>query len=175
MVRCRNTNGMVVLLLFLTAILIDAMPETWNCSNVFTLHHLSSKPGLYIKSSFERGCLCELRNPPIITINRKFHRQYVNLASLAILSLFIQCPINLPVSHFPPGFTRRNRRTPTEKFSKIKSRTISLRFTFQKLLSPSIHHYNDYSNKTNLIITFVPNNISAQFARGPPKIADYSP
>ena len=175
MVRCRYTNGMVVLLLFLTVILIDATPETWDCSNVFTLHHLSSKPDLHVKSSFERGCRCELCNFPIITTTRKSHRHYVNLADIAILFLFIHFPTNLPVSHFPPGFTRRYRRTPTEKFTKIKSDTISSLFTSQKLLSRPVRHDNNYSNETNLIITFVPNNISAQSARGPPKIPDYNP
>jgi hypothetical protein len=168
MVRYRNTNGMVVLLLFLTATLINKTPKTHNYDNALALYHLSSKPGLHAPAKCEADHLCRAYKFPLTTIGEKFHRQSVNLAGLVSLFLFIYSPPVIPAPHILPGRTPGYLKTPAERSAQAKYGTISSRFAFQKFSNCFIHRDNNWSNETNLIVSFLLDNISAQSARGPP-------
>jgi hypothetical protein len=172
MVRCRNTNGMVVPLLFLTAILIDTTPETRNYSKALVLHHLKSKLDLHATARHEESNFFQTYILPIITTNGEFHRHSVNLAILASLFLFIYYPSIIPSSHFPPACIPGYPKTPAKRFTQARDDMISFRFVFEKLLSCFIHRDSNRSSAINLIITFITDNISSQSARGPPGHSD---
>lgn len=78
MVRGRNTNGMVVLLLLLIATSINATPKISNCNNAFAWQCLYPKQDLYAPADLETDHTFERYNLSLITIGEEFHKPSVN-------------------------------------------------------------------------------------------------